>query len=614
MCGIAGFYRKEHRDPASLKKMADVMVHRGPDADGFYVEDGVHFAHRRLSIVDLESGQQPMTSNSGLEVVVFNGEIFNHQELREDLDEADFSTHSDTEVLLYGYRKWGLELFNKLNGMFAFAIYDKKEQKLILARDRLGQKPLYYAERAEGFAFASELKPLFEVPFVNKRLRPEILPKYFAYEYVPVPNTLFEGVYKLSPGQYMIYDLKTAQLEKGTYWKASYIERPGPLKVEEVEEEFEAKLKASLRYRMMADVPLGVFLSGGLDSSTCLSLLREMYPDRELMSFSVNFENKSFDESTYSSLMAKECRTVHHEAVLKPETMLEVLPHIESEMLDPIADGSIIPTYLLCKHARQFAKVAIGGDAADELLGGYPTFSAHSTLGHFAWPKFIQKSMMAMANCLPTNMDNLTFDFKVKQTLKGLAYGNPIRNQVWLGACDLGELGQLFPGMHDLNEKLVYSELLAYWNNCDASDKMNKVNDLYMKTYMNDGILVKVDRASMMNSLEVRAPFLDVNVVEFVNSLPHAFKRQGSNGKKLLKDVMRKRLPDVIIDRPKKGFGMPISHWFRGPLKDLLYERVSAAPEPFDRKTLMRWFDEHQNGVVDRRKPLFAYFMLQPLL
>ena len=555
-----------------------------------------------------------MQSQGNHEVVVFNGEIFNHLELRKELDESDFRSQSDTEVLLYGYRKWGVELFNKLNGMFAFALYDKDEQKIVLVRDRLGQKPLYYAQRSDGFAFASELKPIFQSSFVEKRLRPEMLPKYFAHEYVPVPNTLFEGVYKCPPGHYMIFDLKKQDLVVKPYWKTNFEERTGPLNLKEIEEEFEEKLKASLRYRMMADVPLGVFLSGGLDSSTCLSLLREMYPDRELMSFSVNFENKSFDESTYSGLMAKECRTVHHEAVLKPETMLDVLPHIESQMIDPIADASIIPTYLLCQHARKFAKVAIGGDAADELLGGYPTFQAHSTLGHFAWPSWIQKSMMQIANWIPTNMDNLTFDFKVKQTLKGLAYSNPVRNQIWLGACDLNELNLLFPAMKDINEAEVYKELIEYWNQCNAKDPMNKINEIYMKTYMNDGILVKVDRASMMNSLEVRAPFLDVNVVEFINSLPHSFKRQGSNGKKLLKDVMRKRLPDEIIDRPKKGFGMPISHWFRGPLKDILKARIDEAREPFDKKVLQQWFDEHQKGLVDRRKPLFAYFMLKPLL
>jgi len=614
MCGIAGFYRREQQDPASLESMASVMVHRGPDANGFHIENGMHLAHQRLSIVDLESGQQPMLSQNRKEVVVFNGEIFNHHELREQIGESNFSTKSDTEVLLYGYKKWGAELFNRLNGMFAFAIYDKENEKLVLARDRLGQKPLYYTLRPEGFAFASEIKPLFEVPFVDKKLRPDILPKYFAHEYVPVPETLYEGVFKCPPGHWMSLDLKTMKLELTPYWKATYRESLADRSEASIAEEFEEKFKKALEYRMMADVPLGVFLSGGLDSSSCLALLREMYPDRELMSFSVNFENKSFDESSYSSLMAERCRSIHYDAILKPETMLEVLPHIESQMLDPIADASIIPTYLLCQHARQYAKVAIGGDAADELLGGYPTFRAHDVLGHKAWPKAIQSTMWSLAQMIPTNMDNLTFDFKVKQTLKGLAYSNPIRNQAWLGACDLGELAELFPSQKNVNAELVYSELLNHWNTCDATDDMNKVNDLYMKSYLTDGILVKVDRASMMNSLEVRAPFLDVNVVEFVNALPQSYKRKGGNGKKLLKDVMRKRLPDGIIDRPKKGFGMPISHWFRGPLKDILKARIDAAPEPFDRSVLQRWFDEHQNGLVDRRKPLFAYFMLQPLL
>jgi len=614
MCGIAGFFQRDHQDQSCLERMAAALAHRGPDAEGFFVEAGVHLAHRRLAIVDLESGQQPMISSNGNEVVVFNGEIFNHLELRAEVGPNLFSTNSDTEILLYGYQKWGHELFNRLNGMFAFAIYDKAAHKLVLARDRLGQKPLYYAKRSEGFTFASEIKPLFKVPFIDKRLRVDVLPKYFAHEYIPVPQTLYEGVWKCPPGHWMSVDLNSLEVEIKPYWQTTYKNIQEHRSEASLMEELDAKLKASLKYRMMADVPLGVFLSGGLDSSTCLALLREMYPDRELMSFSVNFENKSFDESSYSKLMADRCRSLHHESVLSPETMLEVLPHIETCMLDPIADASIIPTYLLCKHARQFAKVAIGGDAADELLGGYPTFAAHAMFGHSAWSKPIQQLLLKLSQCLTTDMDNMSFDFKIKQTLKGLGYANPVRNQVWLGACDLMELQALFPDHRQLSLDLIYAEVLKYWQQCDAIDPMNKINDLYLKTYLTDDILTKVDRASMMNSLEVRSPFLDVNVVEFINTLPHHMKRRGQNGKRLLKNMMRGRLPNVIIDRPKKGFGMPISHWFRGPLKDLLKARIDAAPAPFSRSTLQHWFDEHQKGVVDRRKPLFAYFMLQPYL
>jgi asparagine synthase (glutamine-hydrolysing) len=616
MCGIAGFYSPNLASPELAKAMGDRMAYRGPDDHGEWVQDGLHLSHRRLSIVDLSQGHQPMELPQKELVVVFNGEIFNHLELRKTyFGEVPFQTHCDTEVLLHGYKRWGKDLPRHLNGMFAFCIADVRNNKLFLARDRLGQKPLYYVKQGQQFAFASEIGPLLELPWVDRTLDTGALAQYFAHEHIPCPQTPFRNIFKLPPGHSMEVDLKTLDLKISRWWKASFVVDAQYEDERVAQEAFFHHWDRALRYRMMSDVPLGVFLSGGLDSSSCLAQLTHLFPEQKLKSFSVGFENPSFDESEYARLVAKHCGSEHYETTLHPQALLDVLPHIESNMLDPLADGSIIPTYLLCQHARKNVTVAIGGDAADELLCGYPTFDAHRMFGDTAWPRWLVNLMGGVAGLLPTNMDNLSLDFKIKQTLKGLPYKNPIRNEVWLGAGDPRFLARLFQkGSVDLSEQSIYGADLKLWKESDAPSLIPKIQDLYLGGYMNDGILTKVDRASMLNSLEVRSPFLDFNMVEFLNALPLKYKLQGKLGKIILRNTMGPKLPSVITARPKKGFGMPIAHWFRAELKDMLYERIQAAPEIFNREFLMQLFNEHQQGKADHRKPLFSYFMLHSVL
>jgi asparagine synthase (glutamine-hydrolysing) len=500
-----------------------------------------------------------------------------------------------------------------LNGMFSFCIADIEQKKLLLARDRLGQKPLYYTHQGSRFAFSSEIPSLLELPWVDRTLNPEHLAEYFAHEHIPYPNTPFTHIKKLGPGELIELELENLDPQPQRWWKPSFNVEHQYSSIDEARDRFMELWDRSLRYRMMSDVPLGIFLSGGLDSSSCLAQLRHLFPERELQTFSVGFENKSFDESSYAQLMAKHCRSQHHEAQLTPDAMLNVLPEIERHMLDPIADASIIPTTLLCQHAKKNVTVAIGGDAADELLCGYPTFNAHKVLGNWPWPKPLRSALMSLTKLLPTNMDNLSLDFKIKQTLKGLGQANPIRNEIWLGGGDREQINTLFSrDQYSLDQ--LYRHDLNCWKNGDGPSLLAKVQDLYLHGYLTDGILTKVDRASMFNSLEVRSPFLDVHLVEFFNSLPMAYKIKGSIGKILLKKAMAPKLPEEIISRPKKGFGMPISHWFRNELKDMLHERIQNAPDLFDKKTLMTFFDEHQKGLVDHRKILFSFFMLDPVL
>jgi asparagine synthase (glutamine-hydrolysing) len=612
MCGIAGFFSPSTHAPELIKAMGDAMAHRGPDDHGEWIQQGLHLAHRRLSIVDLSSGHQPMESSGQELVIVFNGEIYNHLELRKQyFSDTPFQTQCDTEILLHAYQKWGIDMLPKLNGMFAFAIADIKRQTLFMARDRLGQKPLYYSTCGDGFSFSSEIPSLFKLPWMNNQLSMEALGQYFAHEHVPYPNTPFQHIKKLGPAQWLKLSLKDLKQEKGTWWQPSFKVDHSISSLEQAQEGFFEHFNRALDYRMMADVPLGIFLSGGLDSSSCLAQLRHLYPDRELQTFSAGFDNKSFDESSYAAEVAQHFNAKHNPTLLTPESMLEILPTIEQHMLDPIADGSIVPTTLLCEHARKTVTVAIGGDAADELMCGYPTFQAHALLGNWKWPSVLHSALSALAGCLPTDMDNISLDFKIKQTLKGLIETNPIRNEIWLGGGNRQQVQQLLA--QPFTNAELYGSDLELWDKSDGPCLLSKVQHLCLNGYLSDGILPKVDRASMFNSLEVRSPFLDVHVIEYLNSVPMKFKQKGNIGKFLLKDSMAERLPPKIAHRSKKGFGMPISHWFRNELKELLHERIQNAPDFMNRSYLEKVFQEHQRGKVDHRKILFSYFMLHPV-
>lgn len=615
MCGIAGFYIKDFESRDLIESMGEVINHRGPDEKGQYIDHGTHLAHRRLSIIDLSEGQQPLFNHNKSKVIVYNGEIYNYKELRTELEEHfTFNTNSDTEVLLHAYEAWGENCLDRFNGMFSFCIYDITEKKLFLARDRMGQKPLYYSMQGSKFAFASELGALKHLPQFKFKLNENNLAKYFAHEYIPCPGTLYDNVFKLEPGHTLNVDLSNSRLEKKRWWNTNFGNVNLNRSYNDTKDELIEKLKESLNYRMVSDVPVGIFLSGGVDSSACLALLKKCFPDQTLKTFSVAFAEKSFNESSYSQQMAKKFNTEHHETTLTAKKMLDVLPQIRNNMQDPIADASIIPTYLLCQFASSKVKVALGGDGADELLSGYPTFYAHSLCKYLYTPKALNKALNSLASFIPVSMNNLSLDFKIKQTLKGLAYSNPIRNQIWLGAATETELNQLMPESNpNLND--LFSELLGHWDDTKIikGDK-NRINDIYIKTYMNDDILTKVDRASMMNSLEVRAPFLDFNLINFINTIPANFKMKGSEGKYILKDALTPYLPHNILYRQKKGFGMPIADWFRSDLKELLHEEIQNAHPIFSKKYLNTLFNDHQAGKVDQRKKLFSYLMVNHLI
>lgn len=618
MCGISGIVSA--KDPAIprevLKGMNDTLSRRGPDAEGFFFSDHVGLGHRRLSIIDLESGAQPMTSVNGRYTIVFNGEIYNFLELRPALEKAGvrLRTHSDTEVLLELFALEGPACLGKLNGMFAFAVWDAKEKKLFAARDRMGKKPFYHALIGDHFIFGSELKAITKFPGLPKRMNPAALHHYLTYEYVPAPFAMIEGVNKLKQAHWLTF--QNGRVETGRYWN-----QPLGEKIDDDEKTASRKLlellEKAVSYRMIADVPLGVFLSGGVDSSAVVALMARQRPGKDIKTFSINFKEASYDESLYSETVAKKFGTDHRSETLTAATMADILPEVMDYLDEPFADGSVLPTYLLSRFTRKHVTVALGGDGADELFAGYPTFVASRVAGLYRkMPRFVRGAVKALSGLLPASDKNMSFDFKLRQFLKGAELPGVEKNQVWLSAVPPEEQDKLYSeDFGSLTARLDPLELVREeMKNCPSKDPGDELLYFYQKFYMCDDILFKVDRASMANSLEVRAPFLDKDVVDYVSRLPYSYKLKGVTTKYLLKKTFNRILPAMITQRGKKGFGIPIAGWLKEELKPLLLDVLNE--KRVRRDGYFRWesvkflIDSHLSGKVNQRKPLFALLML----
>jgi asparagine synthase (glutamine-hydrolysing) len=556
--------------------------------------------------------------------IVFNGEIYNFLDLRPELEAKGhvFRTNSDTEAIVHLYEEYGPDCVTKLNGMFAFAIWDAKNQTLFIARDRMGKKPLYYADTGKQFLFASEVKALLQHPDCPRELDVEALSKYLAYEYVPAPHCIFKGIRKLPAAHWLTWKIQNSgfRIQVQQYWDVSFPERNGThhtqhaTREEDYAEELRARLKEATRLRLISDVPLGVFLSGGIDSSSIVALMSELVPPSQIKTFSIGFEEKSFDESTYARAVADFYGTDHHEQILKPQTMVDILPQVAAFVDEPFADASIIPTYLLSKFTREYVTVALGGDGGDELFAGYPTFKAHCLAQFYKVPRTLhERVVVPLAEKLPVNTDNFSFDFKVKRFLRGMTYRPEIRDQMWLGSFSQAEQLALLNGAAAKTD--VYEDVLLAERQCNGKNLLERLIYLYCKFYLQDDILFKVDRASMACSLEARAPMLDYTFVEFVNSIPAHLKLNGLKTKYILKKAMRDKLPPDIAARGKKGFGIPVAQWFKNDLKELVLdtfaERRIQQQGIFHYPTIKRLLDEHFRGVKDNRKQLWTLFMFQ---
>lgn len=609
MCGIAGFIGAG--DAQDLLRMGERQQHRGPDASGTWLDRDrrVYLGHQRLSILDIHDGQQPMSNKDNSLVVVFNGEIYNHAELRKELEgkgHVFFTDHSDTEVLLHGYRQWGKELPGHLNGMWSFALYDVKQGLLFCSRDRFGKKPFYFAPKEDSFVFASELSSLVQHSEVNGEVDPLALKKYFAYGFIPSPLSIYRGIFKLPAAHNLVFDLARQTVVTRPYWSFRLDESPAKAE-EALAEELHELLKKAVCRRMVADVPLGIFLSGGLDSSTIAALAVDAGSTTPVQTYSIGFENEAFDESVYAEEVARFLRTEHTIRKIDVGSALEVMPMVIGQLDEPMGDSSLIPSYLLCKHARERVTVALGGDGADEMLAGYGPFKALKLARRYqsVIPGAVHGAIRALSGLLPVRHYYMSTDFKIKRFLRGLSYPEALWNPVWLGPLEPSELTGLFEVPIRVEE--VYEEAIKVWEECDSDSDIDRTLSFYTRLYLPDNILVKMDRASMMNSLEVRSPFLDIDLVNFFSRLPREFKFRNGVSKYLLRNLAKSLLPPRILNRSKQGFAIPLGEWFRK--RHLQISDISPVGSQ-NQRYIQSMVQSHVDGRADNRLFLWNQWVL----
>lgn len=617
ICGVAGGDPAEGRE--LVGRMCAAMVHRGPDDEGSVQLDSVTLGMRRLSIIDVEGGHQPMHNEDSTVWVVQNGEIYNHLELRDLLVAAghSFATRSDTEVLVHAYEEWGSDMVERLNGMFAFALLDRRQRRVLLARDRMGIKPLHYAVDGRRLVFASELKALLRDSSLRKAIDPVALDEYLALEFVPSPRSIVRGISKLPPAHTLEWFLGSGMHRLHRYWSPTLGEDDGSRRInlDDRSEELRAILRESVRKELISDVPLGVFLSGGVDSSAVTAMMSELGGD--VKSFSVGFAERSFDESRHARQVARHLGTDHHELTLEPSMLLDLIPQLPTLLDEPMGDASIIPTYLLSAFTRRHVKVALGGDGGDELFAGYPTLQAHRLAGYYnRAPRLLRKRIIEpVVRRLPVSRNNLSFDFRAKRFVSGAGHAPAERHRRWMGSFAAEERSALLSD--DVRDQLAGSGhvRLAEVDEPGPRDPLNQVLLMDMRLYLENDILVKLDRASMMASLEGRVPLLNNDFVEYATRLPLDMKLRGLRSKFLLRRALQGILPSSILNRPKKGFGIPVADWFRGPLKEQM--RSILSPERiarkgfFDPAAVSRLVDDHLAGRRDNRKQLWTLFVFE---
>lgn len=623
MCGIYGY--TSHRGQVEenlLARMGKSLEHRGPDDEGQKVlrvgELSIGLGHRRLSIIDLSSAaRQPMSNEDESIWLVFNGEIYNFKELRRELEQKGhrFKSNSDSEVIIHLYEEKGTRCLEQLKGMFAFALWDGRSHSLFMARDRIGKKPLHYACTHDGIVFASEIKALLRHPMVSREIDLNSLNKYLTYEYVPAPNSIFKSIKKIEPGHYLL--VHKGKIQSFQYWDIPLVDYPVVDKTEEEYiEELRAILERSVKARLVADVPIGVFLSGGIDSGLVAALVARH--DQQVESFSIGFEDSSFDESPYAIQIAHSLNMRHHLKIFNAKELLENLHALPDIMDEPLADASILPTYLLSKFTSQKVKVALSGDGGDELFAGYQTYQAHKLVTYYNFlPAFLKNSLKSIASHLPVSHDNVSADFRIKQFLKGTGVSSEIRFFIWMGAFIDREKKELLSNdcKSALRDHNTYEDIFGYINRSRLTKDLERILYLSMKLYLQDDILTKVDRASMANSLEVRCPLLDQELVEFACNLPMHYKLNGLKTKYLLKKAADGILPEGIANRPKKGFGIPLSRWLTGELKDFtldyLSERRITKQGFFHYPYIKTLIDDHFQKRNDNRKLLWTLLVFQ---
>lgn len=616
MCGIAGVFHRtnpESVDHDVLRRMRDLLAYRGPDAAGEFFDGPVGLGVRRLAIIDLAGGSQPVSSPDGRYTIVFNGEIYNYRELRRGLEDSyPFRTNSDTEVLLAQLITAGPAGLTDLNGMFAFALWDKEKEELFLARDRFGKKPLYYADLDGRFLFGSEPKSLLAHPSLPRALDQEALTQYFLYEYVPSPRTPYLHMKKLPPGHWL--KVGRTSMDVRRWWQIPASSSHQALPTGDLVSQFDDRLRSAVTARMVADVPVGILLSGGLDSTAIGWYMRQRTPD--LHSFSVSFNERTFDESRFARLAASSLGTTHHAIPFTLDRFHESLALLQQRMDEPLADASFLPTIAVALEARKWVTVVLDGDGADELLLGYNTFPAYElSLLAERIPTLLRRAIETSVQALPTRYTDFSLDFKLKSFLRGLPFQGALRNQVWIGSFHDVELQELLrPAWHAALHEL-YRPVLETERQLQELHPLEQLSVVYLAHYLPEDILVKIDRATMYASVEARTPYLDPHLTSFILSLPLHERYRAFRGKRLLERTMAGRIPEQILRRPKKGFGIPLGQWLRGPLQPLLRETLApeklAATGVLEPTEVRRLVKEHLAGKADHRKKLWTLMTFQ---
>ena len=618
MCGICGAFSRLN-NPMSLdeivRQMNSALIHRGPDDEGYYYDANIALGHRRLSIIDLSTGHQPISNEDKSIWIVFNGEIYNFQILRKQLEGVGhrFSTNTDTEVIVHCYERYGEECVKYLRGMFAFVIWDTRHRSLMLARDRVGKKPLFYAELNGKFLFASELQAFFKLSWVPKEVDHQAIDLYLSYGYIPAPFTAFKGIKKLPKASYLV--LQDGKIKIEQYWNLEYLPKL-TISEEDACEHIVELLKEAVKLRMISDVPLGAFLSGGIDSSAIVALMSQL-SDKPINTFSIGFEESAYNELDYARMVAQKFNTNHHEFIVHPEA-LDILPKLVRHYGEPYADSSVIPTFYVSFETSKYVRVALNGDGGDENFAGYERYFAHKMASIYQKiPTTIRKIIEGGIFLLPGTADARSNVSNIKRFCEFANMPIHKRYIAWMRFINVDLKSSFYSPEFIAKVNVFESEnlvekLFCQTQGLDVVDSAMSVNVNLCLPY---DLMVKVDITSMMNSLEARSPFLDYHLMEFSAKLPSNYKLRGRIHKYILKKALKKVLPDDILIRRKRGFSIPIDSWFRGKLKSLLYDTVFSIRALqrgyFNPKKLYQIAQEHDTGQKAHGSLLWALMMLE---
>ncbi|QBI04192.1 XrtA/PEP-CTERM system amidotransferase [Pseudoduganella albidiflava] len=625
MCGIVGILDTRGRrdiDEALLRRMNDTQFHRGPDEGDIYREPGVGFGHRRLSVIDLSLGQQPLGNEDGSVMVCYNGEIYNYRELTAELKALGhvFKTNSDTEVIVHAWEEWGEACVERFRGMFAFGLWDRNQQLMFLARDHMGVKPMFYTMLPDGlFAFSSELKALRSLPGLPREIDPRAVEDYFAYGYVPEPKTIYKGAFKLSPGYRLVQKVGAPLATPQRWWDVPF-KLHHAMTESDAQGELVERLRDAVRSQLVAEVPLGAFLSGGVDSSAVVAMMAGLN-NAPVNTCSIGFRDRAFDESAYAAQVAQQYRTDHHVQTVDTDDfgLLDTLSDLYDE---PYADSSAIPTYRVCQLARQRVTVALSGDGGDENLAGYRryryTMAEEQVRGRI--PSALRRPLFGTLGRYYPKADWAPRVFRAKSTFESLS--RDLVEGYFHGVSIMTDAmrSQLFSDTFraGLQGYRAIDVMRGHANNSPTDDPLSLIQYLDMKTYLPGDILTKVDRASMAHALEVRVPLLDHQLVEWISGLPPEMKLKGSEGKYIFKKSMEKYLPHDILYRRKQGFAVPLAAWFRGPLRERVRTSLLgpnlAATGMFNAAFLAEMVEHHQSGRRDYSAPIWTLLMFEAFL